>query len=306
LLRFFREIEYPICFSTKGTWWLDDSRYTELFKDNPLWNVKVTIITLDEYKTKRIERGAPVPSERLNAIKKIADLNCGGATLRLRPFIIGITNPSHLELIKQSAENGATAVSTEFFCLEQRSNTLKEKLKIMIKLAGFDLLEYYKINSSGSGYLRLNRKTKKPFMQEMKSLCDELKIRFYVSDAHFKELCHNGCCCGLDESWNYSRGQFNEALMIAKTNGIVCWDDIKKDMELLYNYKWVQAKGYNTNSIQKRLMFHNFTMIEYLRWLWNNPKSGQNPYKMFGKVLYPVNKDDDGNLIYKYDKTKSL
>ena len=26
LLRFFREIDYPLCFSTKGTWWLDDPR----------------------------------------------------------------------------------------------------------------------------------------------------------------------------------------------------------------------------------------------------------------------------------------
>ena len=32
LLRFFREIDYPLCFSTKATWWLDDPRYTELFK----------------------------------------------------------------------------------------------------------------------------------------------------------------------------------------------------------------------------------------------------------------------------------
>ena len=32
LLRFFKEIDYPITFSTKSTWWLDDPRYTDLFK----------------------------------------------------------------------------------------------------------------------------------------------------------------------------------------------------------------------------------------------------------------------------------
>ena len=40
LLRFFREIDYPICFSTKGTWWLDDPRYTELFKGNRNWKCR--------------------------------------------------------------------------------------------------------------------------------------------------------------------------------------------------------------------------------------------------------------------------
>ncbi len=119
LLRFFRQIEYPICFSTKGTWWLNDERYTELFKGNKNWNVKVSIITLDADKAKRIEKGAPTPQDRLEAIGKIATLDCGGATLRLRPFMIGITTPTHQELIRLAGEAGATALSTEFFCLER-------------------------------------------------------------------------------------------------------------------------------------------------------------------------------------------
>jgi len=53
ILRFLREIDYPISISTKGIWWAKDERYMELFRDNPKWNVKVSIITLDKAKQPR-------------------------------------------------------------------------------------------------------------------------------------------------------------------------------------------------------------------------------------------------------------
>ena len=187
LLRFFREIDYPLCFSTKATWWLDDERYTELFKDNPKWNCKFSIITLDENKAKVMEAGVDSPLKRLQAIEKFSNLNAGGATLRLRPFVIGVSTPSYLDLIKSAGSAGATAVSTEFFCLEQRSQLLKKKMPIFNELCGFDVMEFYKKFSSGAGYLRLNRNVKRPFVEAMKKLCDQLGMRFYVSDAHFKE-----------------------------------------------------------------------------------------------------------------------
>ena len=69
LLRWMRENvpDMPISFSTKATWWLDDPRYVELFKDNPLWNCKFSIITLDEEKARIIEAGVDSPAKRLNA-----------------------------------------------------------------------------------------------------------------------------------------------------------------------------------------------------------------------------------------------
>ena len=80
-------------------------------------------------------------------------------------------------------------------------------------------------------------------------------MRFYVSDAHFKELCCNGSCCGLPADWNYSKGQFCEALQIAKAKGSVRWDDIKADIESLHQYDWGRAVGFNANSSEKRAQF---------------------------------------------------
>lgn len=302
LLRFFKEIDYPLCFSTKSTWWTKDPRYFELFQGQQNWNVKISIITLDEQKAKIVERGVDSPLERLAALERIAHANAGGATLRLRPFILGVSTPSYLDLIREAGNRGVSALSTEFMCVENRSPTLKEWMPKLSELAGFDLLAFYRKYSVSSGYLRLNRKIKEPFFRNMKAECDRLGIRFYVSDAHFKELCCNGSCCGLPVGWNYSRGQFCEALQIAKERGRVTLSDIREDIDALHGgYPFGRATGYNANTSEKRAHFKGMTMADYMVWLWDNPQSGQSPYKLFEGILKPDGYDADGHIIYKYD-----
>lgn len=304
LLRFFKEIDYPLCFSTKAAWFTEDERYMELIRGQKNWNFKFSIITLDEEKARIIERGVPTPLQRLEAIQRIAEADAGGATLRLRPFIIGVSDGTYLELIREAGRRGATAMSTEFFCVEQRSPTLKEYMPTINQMAGIDTMKFYKKYSVSSGYLRLNRNVKEPFMRNMKQLCEEIGMRFYVSDAHFKELSCNGSCCGLPPSWNYSRGQWCEALMIAKNNPNkeVTWEDVKSDiMGLVSQFKWVRAQGYNCNSSEKRAKYEGMTMADYMRWLWNNPQSGQSPYKLFEGALVPVRKDENNNIVYKFN-----
>lgn len=106
LLRFFKEIDYPLCFSTKATWWTKDERYMELVRGQRNWNFKFSIITKDEAKARIIEKGVPTPQERLNAIERIANADAGGATLRLRPFIIGVSTPTYLDLIREAGNRG--------------------------------------------------------------------------------------------------------------------------------------------------------------------------------------------------------
>lgn len=172
-----------------------------------------------------------------------------------------------------------------------------------LKLNGWDFMAFYRKYSVSSGYLRLNRKIKEPFMRNMKELCDEIGMRFYVSDAHFKELCCNGSCCGLPSDWNYSKGQFCEALQIARKapDGCVRFSDISKDIDILHSYDWGRATGYNANSSERRAKFMDMSMADYLRWLWNNPQAGQSPYTLFEGALVPSGKDADGNIIYHYN-----
>lgn len=300
LLRFFKEIDYPLCFSTKSTWWTRDARYMELFRGQRNWNVKISIITLDEEKARIVERGVDSPRMRLDALERIAQADAGGATLRLRPFIIGVSTPTYLDLIREAGKRGVTALSTEFMCVEQRSPTLKEWMPVLSELAGFDLLEFYRKYSVSTGYLRLNRKIKEPFFRNMKEECDKAGIRFYVSDAHFKEMCCNGSCCGLPADWNYSKGQFCQALQIAKKKGVVTYGEISKDIDSLLSFPLQKASGYNLKSSENRAHFYGMTMAEYMHWLWNNPQNGQSPYKLFEGILVPSGKDAENNIIYKY------
>lgn len=309
LLRFIRENhpDIPISFSTKATWWLDDPRYIELFKDNPMWNCKFSIITLDKEKARIIEAGVDSPQKRLDAIEKYAKLNAGGATLRLRPFIIGISTPSYLDLIREAGNRGATAMSTEFFCVEQRSEALKENFHYFNDLCGFDLYDFYKRNSVQQGYMRLNRKIKEPFVKNMKEECEEIGMRFYISDSHFKECSCNGSCCGLPESWNYSRGQWTQALMIAKKNGVVKYSDVKGDIDLFFSkFNYRRADGFNTGGSSTRSKFWMCTMADYMHWLWNSPQHGQSPYTLFEGVLKPNGKDENGDLIYEFQENRTI
>ena len=41
-------------------------------------------------------------------------------------------------------------------------------------------------------------------------------------------------------------------------------------------------------------------MKDYLRYLWNNPKMGQSPYKIFERVLVPNGYDENNDIVYKY------
>ena len=301
LLKYLKEINYPICFSTKSAWVFRDKKYQELFKGADNWNVKFSIITLDEEDAKKIEVGVESPKKRLEAMKIYTSLNKGGATLRLRPFIPGVSDKTYLDLIREAHKAGATAVTTEFFCLEMRSiKTAKEHYDVISKCAGFDIVEFYRKHSNGSGYLRLNRKVKEKYIKKMQELCKELGMRFYVSDAHFKECSNNCCCCALNKNWDYSRGNFASALQIAKKVGEVHWSDIEKDMYFL-KFPMIDAVGFNINTSENKAKYMGMTMKDYLHYLWNNPKMGQSPYKIFEKVLIPNGYDENKDIIYKYN-----
>lgn len=300
LIRFFRKLEHPVSFSTKGVWWTKDDRYTSLFKNAQHFNVKVSIITLDKQKSHDMECLCPSPTARLHAIERLAKLNIGGVTLRLRPFIIGVSTPSYLELIRKAADAGAEAVSTEFMCVETRARRAKRRFATIGRVAGYNLMKMYKRASPGqTGYLRLSREVKLPYVNAMEAECKRLGLRFYVSDAHFKERCHGGCCCGTRDDWPYSKGQFTEALLIARREGRVGWGDIAKHLDWA-NVLFGRDGCGNKTTVEMQAQFHGFTQRDWLRYHWNSVNGGKGPYKYFGGVLYPVGRDEAGDVIYEY------
>lgn len=309
LMRYFREIDYPISFSTKGVWWIGDPRYTDILKGAKNFHFKVSIISMDEEKAKKIEIRCPTTTGRLALIKRLGDLGVGGVTLRLRPFIIGLSNPGHRELIRQAADCGADSVSTEFFCLESRAGKqLKIRYRRMNDILGYDVHRYYLSMSKRSGYKRLERPTKRQFIMDMKDEAERQKMRFYVSDADFKELSANGSCCGLDESWNYSRGQFTEAAVLCRKKGCVHFSEIASHLGYTKKQKLLDLYGYTTflgtshgdQNINEAKRGH-MTLYDFFRYMWNHPNQAKAPYKYFGGALRPTGLDKNKDVIYEYN-----
>lgn len=263
LLKFFSEIRYPICFSTKGTWWTRDERYMELFERNrDIWNVKFSIINLDPQLSASVELRTPSPSERLEAMWELARIGVK-CTLRLRPFIIGMSDRDAVELIREAP---ATAVSTEFMCIESRlSPGVEKRYEAMGEAIGLDILDFYRRNSRGGGYLRLNWRLKKPYVDRMERAALRCRKRFYVSDAHHKDRCATGSCCGLPDTANYHRGQFTEALVLAKRNGRVHFRDLQI-MPCFREVRAVQGPNFMRGSPSQRARFHNYSMYDMVRY----------------------------------------
>lgn len=301
LLRYFDKIDYPLSFSTKAAWWTEDSRYMELFaRHTHNWHVKISIITADPEKARKIERGVPSPQERLAAIKRLADIGIH-VTLRLRPFIIGCSE-DYPTLIRAAKEAGADSVTTEFFCMESRADDrLKARYAAMSEVLGYDIHQFYMENSKQQGYKRLNRAIKAPIIHRMRELTHSLGMRFHVSDAFCRE-CNDACnCCGVPPEWGVSQtGNIGNAIIIAREKGFVTFSDVMESINKYFDFPWVEACGYNTGSNKARALLYDTTMAQWLRSNWNDTKKGTSPARAYGGVLVPDGKDENGDVIYRY------
>ncbi len=307
LLRFFREIDYPISISTKGTWFLDDPEYVELLRDAKNVHVKISIITADKAKAAKLEAGVSTPAERFEALEKLNKLGVASTTLRLRPFIIGVSEHTDRELVSAADAAGCYSVTTEFLCIEKRAKPITlERYKAISAVCGFDLWEFYKKHSySGSGLLRLNYSIKRPFIQRLKYLCAEYGLEFFVSDAHHKQECAAICCCGFNPTGafkEFNRGQFTTAILLAKAYGSVRFSDIEPYMEWLDGIGFRDIEGFNKGDTLFRAKWMYGSIKDYLRYLWNTPTSWKSPARYFGGVLVPAGVDDNGDIVYLYNK----
>lgn len=303
LLKYFDRIDYPLSFSTKATWWTKDERYMNLFrKHTHNWHVKISIITADDKKSRRMEIGVPPSSERLKAIHRLAEAGVH-VTLRLRPFIIGVSN-DWKELITKAKDAGADSVTTEFFCMESRADEeLKKRYAAMSKICGFDVFEFYMKNSKQMGYKRLNRSIKAPIIKDMKEYAHSLGMRFHVSDAFCREW-NDACnCCGVPPEWGVNQpGNIGQAILIAKAKGYVHFSDIAPYVYKFFKgFKWANAADFNTGSNKARALKYDMTMAQWVRNNWNNIHSGTSPAMAYGGILRPCGVDDKGDVIYRYN-----
>jgi DNA repair photolyase len=196
------ELNYPTLFSTKGPALVHPNylKVWDKFVNQKNFAFQVSIITADDDLARQVEVDVPPPSFRLKMLKEMSDRGYW-TVLRLRPFIIGITDPTLDELLDKALKAGINAISTEFFAIDSRCNVgMKTRYENLARMMGIDNLQKYFSALSPSergGYMRLNRHIKEPFIKKMYKFCQDNNLVFACSDPDFKELNTSGSCCGL-------------------------------------------------------------------------------------------------------------
>lgn len=307
LLKFFREIDYPISISTKGVWWVDDPEYQDVVRGAKNMHWKYSIISSIEEHVKKIEPGVPTARARFDAMRKLNDLGVGATTLRFRPFVLGTSDKCIEEMMTMAEDSGCYSVTTEFLTWESRaSNTSKSRLDAMSKTLGYDIWEFYTKNSArASGLLRLNYDLKRPYILEMKESAERHNLKFFVSDAHHKQDSYHAGCCGLPETGplsNVNHGQYAHAILIAKEKSFVTWSDIAEEAkEVLSGIPIYSAEGFPSDSVERAKRRYQ-SMFDYMHDIWNTPNSWQSPNRYFGGALVAGGVDENNDVIYLYNK----
>jgi len=310
---------YPTLFSFKGSG-IFRPKFRKLFeKYAPQKNFafQVSIVTGDDKMGRDIEVGVPVPSVRLKAIKMLSDMGYY-TVLRLRPFIIGITDIGLGDLLDKALEAGIQAISMEFFALDQRSNeALLKRYNWIAKLIGTkDILKYFKTLSPSErgGYMRLNRLVKERFVKQVYKFCVDNDLVYACSDPDFKELNMSGSCCGMPDTYkdnpelqNWTKNQLTYHLKEARKRYHKKGTITRFHFNEVFNFKEdtyltsVQLGqdhiGVSDKTASER---RHATYSVFARNNWNNLRSPGNPRNYFHGKLMPINIDEQGNLVYKY------
>jgi DNA repair photolyase len=310
-------LNYPTLFSYKGPTIMDPD-YVSVFKKyahQKNFAFQCSIITSNEKLSKKIEIGVPTPTKRIESLKMLSDMGYW-TILRLRPFIIGVSDDGLDELLERSLEAGIRGVSTEFFAMDCRSNTgMKERYASIAKIIGVDDLHKYYAKLSPSergGYMRLNRHVKERHVRKMYEFCIKHGLVFACSDPDFKELNTSGSCCGMPDDFpdnrgleNWTRSQLTYHLKEARkeyhTTGrqrVLTFGGVYGNESYLDEKKFAADHvGAVGKSTAERSQMSQRTIVQKQ---WNNLKSPACPRNYFHGKLMPTGTDEEGNLMFIY------
>lgn len=320
------EMNYPTLFSFKGATIFEED-YLALFQKYSAqknFAFQASIITADEKLAKKAEIGVPSPTRRLEALKTLSDMGYW-TILRLRPFIIGVSD-SHLdELLGRALEAGIKGVSMEFFAMDARvSEGMRLRYEWLAGIIGVQggadgLMDYFKklSPSERGGYRRLNRLVKEVYVRKVYEFCLKNDLVFGCSDPDFKELNMSGSCCAMPDNHpgnrlleNWSRHQLTYALKEARLNyhrnGVkqkVTFAGVYGGPEVLAA-GYLDSKGLSQDHVavvgQCNAVRQNLTHRIILQRQWNNLRSPANPRNYLHGKLMPTGIDSEGNLEYIY------
>lgn len=313
------EIAYPTLFSFKGAA-INLPEYMKFFEKHAhkhSFAFQSSTITNSDKLSQAIEIGVPTTTQRLKTIKRLSDMGYY-TILRLRPFVIGLSDEGLDELLQRAFDAGVRGVSVEFFAMDKRCNeNMQERFQWIGKLMGTkDIFKYYNALSPSErgGYQRLNRLVKEPYIKTIYKFCAEHDLVCGISDPDYKELNTSGSCCGMPDSYpenpdlcNWTRNQLTCRMADLRrryakdgTCGTLTFTDVYKPEVST----WLEDPRFGnfnvgmvgTPGAERMMKDQRFMILDK----WNNLRSPSNPANyLHGKVL-PCGIDSEGNLVYKY------
>jgi len=309
---------YPTLFSFKGSA-IFRPQYKKVFEKyakQKNFAFQVSIVVNNDEMSRDIEIGVPVTSRRIEAIRMLSDMGYY-TILRLRPYIIGISDQGIEDLLGRCLDAGIQAVSLEFFAMDHRSSEgMRKRYKWIAKLIGVkELHEYFKTLSPSErgGYMRLNRLVKESHAKIIFKFCQENDLVFGCSDPDYKELNTSGSCCGMPDKYpenkllqNWTKNQLTYALKEARKQyhlkGQVTkftFDKVFKDEDTYLNSTML-GQDHVTVSDKTASERRGFTYMKMAKMTWNNLRSPSNPRNYFHGKMLPIGIDGAGNYMYKY------
>ena len=205
LLKLFNEFNYPIVLSTKNTNFLMKDETIKILKEIKYLIIQISFSIPNDFKAKKIESKAPLPSSR---IKTISFLSKEGFSIvaRLQPLLIPWINNIHDELIPQLGKAGCRHIVIEFLKLPVEHN-ISQISKFYKSINWNAFKEYQELNAHlvGREWL-LPNKLKWDLLQVLINQIHQYKMTYGSADYGLNHLGDTDCCCGLDlfngfENW---------------------------------------------------------------------------------------------------------
>jgi DNA repair photolyase len=314
------ELNYPCLFSFKGSA-VFRPKYRAIFEkyaEQRNFAFQVSIISPSDEMSRKVEIGVPVTSRRIDAIKMLSEMGYF-TILRLRPYIIGITDDGIEDLLGRCLEAGIQGVSMEFFAVDSRtSEGMAKRYDWLAQQIGVkDLHQYFKTLSppERGGYKRLNRLVKEQYVKTVYKFCAEHGLVFGCSDPDFKELNTSGSCCAMPDNYpdnkllqNWTKNQLTYALKEARrlyhTSGRYSkfrFHQVFRPEEDTYLVNRELSWDHPSVSEFSAGVRHRINYLQIAKRVWNDLRSPSNPRNYFHGKMIPLTVDGDGNYVYKYE-----
>jgi hypothetical protein len=235
-------------------------------------------------------------------------------SLRFRPIFPGISDATkkypdaYKVLINRAAEAGAKAVSYEVgFVPGNMPGDIRSKWENLEEISGLPLKQIYR-NFGRQACTRPSYMWTEQIMHSIHEEAHKCGLTVGVSDPAWKQLTDVGCCCGIKPDdpvfGNWERENATNALMNARDTGQYMYlKDIVPPWAYLNSISGIcayQATAGPLNVYNRR----HTTWADFLKETWNELKKERSPLNYFQGAIVPIDRDEDGNVVYQYKGLK--